>query len=72
MASIDLSYAPPVPSLRGVFVGIAEALARHTARPSTDDGARRDFVLDKLRENGDAFRSEADIQCMMSVYPCRF
>ena len=34
--------------------------------------ARRDLLADMLDRNGDAFRSEADIHFMMSVYPGRF
>ena len=72
MALIDLSRRGPAVPLRGVFSGLVEMLVQPAARSRPDDAERRDFVLDTLREHGDAFRSEADVQCMMSVYPGRF
>ena len=72
MAMIDLPRTAPALSLNSILSHIAEIIFQPSARPLPGDSERRDFVLDTLREHGDAFRSEADVQCMMSVCPGRF
>ncbi|HSF91991.1 MAG TPA: hypothetical protein VLA51_07270 [Paracoccaceae bacterium] len=37
-----------------------------------EESDRRDFILDRLYENSDAFASEADVSSMMSVFADRF
>ena len=37
-----------------------------------DSRAARDFVLEMLDRNPDAFRSELDVQNMARLYRCRF
>jgi hypothetical protein len=39
--------------------------------PETDRD-RRDFVLGMMDDHPHAFTSEADVQCMMHLYPGRF
>lgn len=61
------------------LAGLLGALFTRRAAPgvtdredAADTRARRDFLCDMLDRNSDAFRSEADIHFMMSVYPGRF
>ena len=56
--------------LARVFAGMMRPNA--PAPLSDHDRARRSFVQDMMQENPDAFLSEADVQCMMRVYPGRF
>lgn len=46
------------------------------ARPPQDapetDRDRRDFLLGMMDDHPHAFTSEADVQCMMHLYPGRF
>ena len=53
------------PTLRGLF-----------ARPARDQDEesreRREFILTMMNERSDAFQSEADVQCMLHMYPGRF
>ena len=72
MALIDLPRTAPALSLKGILSHMADVIFRPSARPLPGDTERRDFLLDAMREHGDAIRSEADVQCMMSVYPGRF
>jgi hypothetical protein len=44
-----------------------------TSRAPTEDAqARREFILEMMENNPDAFKSELDAQCMMHFYPSRF
>jgi hypothetical protein len=40
--------------------------------PQEDAGARRDFVLEMMNRNPDAFRSEMDVQHMARLYRSKF
>jgi len=42
------------------------------ARSTTEDQARRDFVLEMMQEHPEAFQHEQDVQSMMLFYPSRF
>jgi hypothetical protein len=46
------------------------------AEPAKDapetDRDRRDFLLGMMEDHPHAFTSEADVQCMMHLYPGRF
>lgn len=48
--------------------------SRTPVAPATPDEtrARRDFIIDMLDEKATALASEADVQTMMLIYPCRF
>lgn len=74
MALIDAPLSRPGAafSFRRLCDHLAATFGRveHMCDPS--DAARRDFVISVLKENDQAFRTEADVQCMMSVYPGRF
>lgn len=40
--------------------------------PIEEAQARREFILEMMENNPDAFQSELDAQCMMHFYPSRF
>lgn len=45
-------------------------IGRHEAPAEPD--LRRDFILEKLHDNSDAFASEADVAAMMHLFQDRF
>jgi hypothetical protein len=72
MALIEITTRRAAFSLRQFCAGVAQIFGQPDQISDPTDTARRDFVIDSLRNNDAAFRSEADVQCMMSVYPGRF
>ena len=72
MASIDTSPSAQGISVRGMIAALADIFGRVEADAPFEDCPPEDLAGDLLRDNLDAFCSEADVQCMMSVYPGRF
>ncbi|GEM_PF-2006634 len=46
--------------------------AHHAEGAPETDRDRRDFMLTMMEDHPHAFTSEADVQCMMHLYPGRF
>lgn len=76
MAAIDtnLSFAlRPAALLRRAAALLRGLAARLSAPVDPDDArARRDFVLEMIARNPDAFSSDLDVQVMMQHYPGQF
>ncbi|MXQ07800.1 hypothetical protein GQ651_08065 [Alphaproteobacteria bacterium GH1-50] len=75
MAMIDAGMArreTDIPGMIGRFFKWLAPEVPSTPETAEECRARRALLTDMLDRNGDAFQSEADIQCMMSVYPGRF
>ncbi len=57
---------------------IWQRITRSLNRPNTPDSSHedahstREFILEMLYRNSDAFQSELDVQSMMCTYPGRF
>lgn len=71
MAMIDLPRFAPHITVRTALASLANAFGTLDRLNDAGDGEDRDFILDAMQDC-DAFRTEADVQCMMSVYPGRF
>jgi hypothetical protein len=65
------------PSRLGLFDRIVAWIDRTAPAHGTEDAPetdrdRRDFMLTMMEDHPHAFTSEADVQCMMHLYPGRF
>lgn len=76
MAAIDTNLAfalRPGAPLRRAAALLRGLAARLSAPVDPDDArARRDFVLEMIARNPDAFSSDLDVQAMMLHYPGQF
>jgi hypothetical protein len=64
--------SPALLDVIAAWIDRAAAPRASADAPPGADRARRDFMLGMLDDHPDAFCSEADVQCMMHLYPGRF
>lgn len=75
MALTDLHTAPaPSRFWLACHRGLRAVFGRGTIAPDSpeDARARRQFIQDVIAAQPDAFQSEADVQCMLHLYPGKF
>lgn len=71
MALVDLIPGNR-PSVQSLLAHMADVFGRSEPLQEQAEGARRDALLDMMRERPDAFQCENDVQCMLHIYPGRY